>query len=265
MTGGRTGNNFSVRIATFNILHGRSPVDDRVDPGRFADAVQSLAADVLCLQEVDRNQPRSLHADLTAVAAEVMGAHDHRFVAALSGIPGATWTAATGDEPPDAAAYGIAMLSRYPVTGWQVLRLAPVPVRVPLRFRGRRPEWIRDEPRVAVVAEVAAPVGALRVATTHLTFIRPWNSRQLRMLMRALAQGPTAPPLVLTGDLNMGPRRASHLSGLRPLAAGLTFPADEPTEQIDHILTDAPTLEGRYGEPVRLPLSDHRALVTHLC
>jgi endonuclease/exonuclease/phosphatase family metal-dependent hydrolase len=115
------------------------------------------------------------------------------------------------------------------------------------------------------VAEVEAPGGALRVATTHLTFIRPWNGRQLRVLMRSLAQGPAAPPLVLTGDLNMGPRRAIRLSGLRPLAVGPTFPAEEPTEQIDHILTDAPDLEGRYDEPVRLPLSDHRALVTHLC
>jgi endonuclease/exonuclease/phosphatase family metal-dependent hydrolase len=261
MAGGPSGHSPSVRIATFNILHGRSPVDDRVDPDRFAEAVRALDADVLCLQEVDRNQPRSLHADLTAVAAEAMGARDHRFVAALSGVPGATWLAATGEEQPDAAAYGIALLSRYPVAGWQVLRLPPVPIRVPLRFEGRRPEWVRDEPRVAVVAEVEAPGGALRVANTHLTFIRWWNARQLRLLMRSLTLGHTAVPLVLTGDLNMRPRRASDLTGLRPLATGLTFPADQPREQIDHILTDAPALEGTYEQPVRLSLSDHRALV----
>jgi endonuclease/exonuclease/phosphatase family metal-dependent hydrolase len=252
-----------VRIATFNILHGRSPVDDRVAPDRFVEAVRRLDADVLCLQEVDRNQPRSEHSDLTAAAADAMGAREHRFVAALSGTPGATWLAATGEEQPDAAAYGIALLSRYPVTGWQVLRLPPVPGRAPVRFPGRwRPEWVRDEPRVAVVAEISTPTGALRVATTHLSFIRWWNLRQLRLLMRSLRDGPT--PLVLTGDLNMDARRASDLTGLRPLATGLTFPVDHPAEQLDHILTDDPGLVAQHDEVVQLPLSDHRALVVEI-
>jgi endonuclease/exonuclease/phosphatase family metal-dependent hydrolase len=252
-----------VRIATFNILHGRSPVDDQVDPDRFLDAVRRLDADVLCLQEVDRNQPRSQHADLTSAAAEVMGAREHRFVAALSGTPGATWLAATGDEQPDSAAYGIALLSRFPVAGWQVVRLPALPVPLPMRFHGRwRPEWVRDEPRVAVVADVQAPDRDLRVANTHLSFIRGWNARQLRLLIRSTKVGSV--PLVLTGDLNMDPRRASDLTGMRPLASGLTFPSDEPTEQIDHILADDELLQSRHEEVVHLPLSDHRALVADL-
>src|SRR3954466_6159476 len=117
-----------MRVATFNILHGRSPADDRVDVDRFARAVEDLDADVLALQEVDRNQPRSGHADLTAVAAEAMGAVDHLFVAALAGTPGATWMAATGEEQPDSAAYGIALLSRRPVSAWEVVRLGKPPV-----------------------------------------------------------------------------------------------------------------------------------------
>jgi hypothetical protein len=63
----------SVRIATFNILSGRSPEDGQVDEDRFRAAVRRLDADLLGLQEVDRNQPRSGHADLTVIAAEVMG------------------------------------------------------------------------------------------------------------------------------------------------------------------------------------------------
>ena len=89
-----------VRLATFNMLHGRSLEDGRVDPERFADAIRALDADVLALQEVDRHQARSEGADFTAIAAEAMGAHEHRFVAALAGTPGATWSAATGEGSP---------------------------------------------------------------------------------------------------------------------------------------------------------------------
>lgn len=248
-----------MRLASFNILHARSPEDDRVDLDRYAAAVKSLDADVLALQEVDRHQSRSSGADLTALAAEAMGATEHRFVAALSGVPGATWMAAVGDEQPDSAAYGIALLSRYPVRAWEVVRLAPVPVRVPMRFRGSwRPELVRDEPRVAVAATVETPYGVVTVANAHLTFVEWWNGRQLRRLRRALEDNPR--PLVLMGDLNMGPERAAGLTGMRALATAPTFPADAPHSQLDHVLLDGP-LPPATGSAVRLPLSDHRALV----
>jgi endonuclease/exonuclease/phosphatase family metal-dependent hydrolase len=110
-----------MRVATFNILHGRT-LGDGVDPQRLRDCVRHLDADVLALQEVDCDQPRSDRADLTAAAAEAMGAVEHRFVAAISGTPGATWMAATGHEQPGTAAYGIALLSRFrwPVGRWCV-------------------------------------------------------------------------------------------------------------------------------------------------
>ena len=251
-----------MRVATFNILHGRSPVDDRVDLDRYADAVRSLDADVLALQEVDRNQPRSAGADLTAVAAEAMGAVEHRFVAALSGSPGSTWMAATGDEQPDATAYGIALLSRHPVSSWEILRLGKPPTPVPMRFKGsRKPELVRDEPRVAVGAKVQGPTGELMIMTTHLSFVSWWGRRQLRQVVAAVA-GRT--PVVLLGDLNMPPGPAASLTGMRPLVSGSTFPADAPREQLDHVLGRGDV--GRVVEAgvLELPVSDHRALVVDL-
>lgn len=251
-----------MRIATFNILNGRSQDDDQVDLDRFAAAVKALDADVLALQEVDRNQPRSANADLTAVAAEAMGAQEHRFVAALAGSPGATWMAATGDEQPDSAEYGIALLTRCPVVSWEVVRLGSPPTRVPMWFRGSRlPEFIQDEPRVAVAVQVAAPGGTLTVANTHLSFVGWWGRRQLGRLMTALRE---ADPLVLVGDLNMGPERAARITGMRALVSHLTFPADRPTEQLDHILGRGDLGTVTAAEVHQLPLSDHRALSVDL-
>ncbi|GAA1523762.1 endonuclease/exonuclease/phosphatase family protein [Nocardioides humi] len=125
-------------------------------------------------------------------------------------------------------------------------RLPAVAAPVPMRFPGRGlPTWMRDEPRVAVTATVTAPGGPLTIATTHLSFVRWWNRRQLRRLVRSLSGAPR--PLLLTGDLNMGAARAARLSGLTPLAQHPTFPAD-------------PALPAR-SVARRMALSDHRALV----
>jgi endonuclease/exonuclease/phosphatase family metal-dependent hydrolase len=249
-----------VRLATFNILHARSLSDGVVSVGRLQDAVRALDPDVLALQEVDMDQPRSARADLTAAAAEAMGAVSHRFVAALSGTPGATWIAATGHEQPGTATYGIALLSRYPATNWQTLRLPRIPFRFPMYLPGpERVMVVREEPRAAVIAELETPGGPLTVANTHLSFVPGWNRRQLRRLCRYLGALPG--PRLLLGDLNMTPPSVAACSRLHSLAAAPTFPASDPVRQIDHVLTDDTSLEVEGWSTPLLPISDHRALV----
>jgi endonuclease/exonuclease/phosphatase family metal-dependent hydrolase len=252
-----------MRLATFNLLHGRTPADGVVDLNRLVNAVRTLDADVLALQEVDRDQPRSHLADLTAVAAEAMGARSHRFVAAIAGTPGATWLAATGREAPGEATYGIALLSRYPARNWQVLRLPRIRPTFPLWLSGPR-KWIvvREEPRAVVVGQFDTPAGRVTVANTHLSFVPGWRGLQLRRLTRDLA--PHADPVVIMGDLNMAAPQPQRISGYVSLAAHATFPQSDPETQLDHIL-----LRGRLGQvrdsaAVELGLSDHRALWVEL-
>lgn len=246
-----------MRIATFNILHGRAPEDGRVDLERFADAVAALDADVLALQEVDRDQPRSHGADLTALAARASGAPEHRFAATLAGTPD-VWTAATGDLQPRAAAYGIALLSRFPVREWRTLALPALRGRTPVVFPGRRrPVLVRDEPRAALVAVVETPQGDLTVAATHLTFIPAWNAVQLRRLVGRL---PRSGPAVLLGDLNLDAPRPARITGWRSLVDAETYPVETPTRQLDHVLGRGPVRATGGGVAVATGLSDHRAL-----
>lgn len=249
-----------MRLATFNILHGRSVHDGDVKLDRLAAAIRDLDADIVALQEVDLDQPRSGKADLTAVAAEAMHAVSHRFVAAISGTPGATWMAATGQEQPGTAAYGIALLSRFPAQSWQVVRLPRIPMRFPMYLPGpNRVQVVDEEPRAAMVGRFDTPIGTLTVANTHLSFVPGWNRMQMRRLVRDLRgfDGPR----VLMGDLNMTPPSPARWTGMRPLGSALTFPADQPDRQLDHILTDDTRLRVDHCESVSLPLSDHRALV----
>ena len=260
-----------MRLATFNLLSGRAMGAEAADPDALRESVRALDADVLALQEVDRLQARSGGVDQTALVADAMGAQAWRFVPALVGTPGGSWRAARPEDEEvdgrgghDPAAYGIALVSRYPVRTWRVVHLRPAPLMGPLVIRDleerRKLIWVRDEPRTAVVAVLEGPHGPITVANTHLSFVPRWNTAQLRRLVAALADAPR--PHVLVGDLNM-PRGLprSLCRGWQMLANERTWPAGHPRVQLDHILGRGtlPRVDRAYA--VQLPLSDHRALV----
>jgi endonuclease/exonuclease/phosphatase family metal-dependent hydrolase len=262
-----------VRLATFNLMHGRSLSDGRVEPDRLRAAVTALDADVLGLQEVDRGQPRSGGADQADLAAAAMagrgGRVAHRYAAAVIGTPGEAFRPATDADPGTGEPqYGVALASRLPVLCWQVTRLAPAPVRAPVYVPGPGGGLILldDEPRVLLAAVVEAATGPVTVATTHLSFVPGWNVRQLRQVVAALRRLPA--PRLLLGDLNLPGRLAGAVSGWRMLTRRATYPSPVPRVQFDHVLLDP--RGGRALPPVRgvdtprVGLSDHRPSVVDL-
>jgi endonuclease/exonuclease/phosphatase family metal-dependent hydrolase len=116
--------------------------------------------------------------------------------------------------------WGIAVLSRLPVTDWETLNL------------GQAPGDLVG--RAALICSVAAPGGwRLRLVCTHLS-PRLNSPAQLYRLTQHLLRAPG--PTVIAGDLNM-PRLATWVAGgYAPTVRGRTFPADMPVTQLDHLL-----------------------------
>jgi endonuclease/exonuclease/phosphatase family metal-dependent hydrolase len=253
-----------LRIATFNLLHGRSLDHLQVDEADLRAAATAIDADVLGLQEVDRLQGRSSSLDQTAVVADALGAAHWRFVPALHGTPGRspTWTTATEDDGALTLGptYGVALVSRLPVQEWHVRRFAPAPVTMPLMVPGVKGlTRIPDEPRVALAAVLDGPRGPMTVVTAHLSFVPGWNVAQLRALTRWARALPG--PRLLVGDFNLPGTVARMASGWVQLARAATYPSYRPRVQFDHVFSHGIAESAvRDVQALRLPVSDHCAL-----
>lgn len=257
-----------MRVATYNLLNGRSVADGVVDPERLRAAAVRLDADVVGLQEVDRQQARSGGVDQAAVVADALGAAHWRFAPSLLGTPGpvVTWTTATEEVDavqPDGPTYGVALVSRLPVLSWRVTRFPAsrrgLPLIVPDDDGRPRVRRIPDEPRTALAAVVEGPRGPLTVVAVHLSFVPGVNVRQLRALVRRLADLPR--PLLLAGDLNLPRPLPRRLTGWTPLATAATYPSWRPRVQFDHVLADGLPSQARFsGQALALEVSDHCAL-----
>ncbi|WP_051966690.1 endonuclease/exonuclease/phosphatase family protein [Kitasatospora mediocidica] len=265
----------NLRIATFNLLHGQplaadgSPLPYPAGPGDqppasgwgdpLHEAIASLDADVLAIQEVDRHQERSGLTDQTAVAAKAMGAADWRFAAALHGRPAPVAGWLRDPEVPglrvygpdevgtavDLPSYGTALLTRLPVRHWQARRFAPAPFGLPLRVAGRRGLTpVPDEPRAALAAVLEGPSGPFTVVATHLSFVPGWNMAQLAGIRRWIADLPR--PYLVLGDFNLvGAVPRTVLGGATALDRGA-----RSRQQLRELRAARRTL-GAAGEPRR--------------
>lgn len=219
-----------------------------VDHRGLVEAVRSLDADVVGLQEVDRHVPRSWWRDQARLLAGRCG---HRVLWAPARRLGGWGT------------YGNALLHRGEVVRHRVL---------PLRSTG--------EPRCALVARLELTgqrVGQraeeescdeLTVAVTHLQNPSPRRPDeavgQLVEVTEELARWPE--PWLLLGDLNLGPELVEPIlagADLRPVPSGMTFPSSSPRQRIDWVAVRG--LEVVSAHVPAVTASDHRPVVATLC
>lgn len=227
-----------IRVATFNIRHGRAERGG-VDLTGLAAAVRGLDAEVLGLQEIDVGVGRSGGVDEAALGAEAAGATAHHFAPALR--TGGGW-------------YGVAIAVRGELTDVEGRRLTGA-----------------GEPRVVTIGRVrlaahegpSAPV-ACTVAVTHLQAPGSGGTREARrQLEEVLDAIETRPgPHLLLGDLNLGPPAVEPVLSDRGYVAAehpATYPARRPSRRIDWIAVRGGRVEHAWVPDVRA--SDHRPVV----
>ncbi|WP_343450084.1 endonuclease/exonuclease/phosphatase family protein [Micromonospora oryzae] len=221
----------AVRVVAYNIRMGFG-LDGRFDPDGLARVVARERPDVVVLGEVDRGWLLN-------------GGHDT--LALLAARLRMSYVFAPAADP----LWGDAVLGRFPLAAARSERLAPA-----------------GAPTGAQALGVTVDLGGgvrLAVVATHL---QPPPGREPVAQARAVAafalRYAAGLPLVVAGDLNTEPGAPGYaeftraglvdaLASARPLP---TSPADEPREQIDHVLVSAGM---RAADPVapRSIASDH--------
>ncbi|MBW3070386.1 endonuclease, partial [Actinomyces sp. 594] len=239
----------------------REPATARAVLTALAEQITELAPDVVALQEVDLGQARSGRLDQAAVLAELLGWCHRRFAAAWAGPvtglrrrPLHSALARPADDvlgPARAVfgqgpvGFGNALLSRYPITAWRVMRLGRGPATLLRRGNPIDPRSYRlftATARNLLVGRLEPPedvlpgVGVLNLGVTHLATRAETAHRQLDSAWGALTTLPG--PHLLAGDFNLPTETVAALGVGRLLGDGPTFPAANPVRRIDHFLSD---------------------------
>src|SRR3954467_4238221 len=143
-----------------------------------------LGVDVIRLQELDVNRPRSDGVDQAGIIADELGWHRFFHPALRSGHE----------------QYGNAILSRHPMRLRQAKDLPSVTTR------------LCPETRAAIWVEIATPVGAVQMINTHLGLGRRERLMQAELLAGPEWLGRIEPdnPVILMGDFNSLPGSPPH-------------------------------------------------------
>ena len=241
-----------MRVISWNLLHGQviPPLAEQDWQQNLISSAKDVAKhfqpDFISLQDVDYLQPRSGNINQTKLIAESMGLKYWYYLPALLGTPGSRWQKVKNLEPgiisqntnnpsPNTS-YGIGFATSVPIKKIYTKALGRSIIGMPLLIpkdngKGARFIYVKDEPRVALIAELE---NGLTIATTHLSFVPFVNVFQLNRLIIALKKLSGVP--VLVGDLNLPANIPSKLSGFKSVISQSTYPSWKPKIQFDYIM-----------------------------
>ncbi|MEU6714590.1 endonuclease/exonuclease/phosphatase family protein [Nonomuraea sp. NPDC046802] len=220
------GRDVQLRVATYNI-HAGAGEDGRFDVARQVEAIRSLNADVIALQEVDVHwDARSEWRDLASELATALG---------MRVFFGPIYDS---DPPADGKPrkqYGNAILSKYPILYTQNHSITRLSTQTPNPV----PEPAPGFPEVVVNAKGAQ----VHVYGTHLDYRGDPTVRRLQVAdtLKIMAERGGQDPQILLGDFNArpdAPELAPLWTELTDTMAGkpdMTYPAKTPDRRIDYV------------------------------
>jgi len=241
-----------MRVISWNLLHGQV-IPPKPAPNWQMELINSAnmvgnnyKPDFISLQEVDYMQLRSGVINQTKVIADTLGLRYWAYLPALIGTPGEKWqvvrdltnsiiTEKSNDQEIKNS-YGIGFATSVPIKKIYTKALGRSVIGMPLLIpkdngKGGRFIYVRDEPRVALIAELE---NGLTITTTHLSFVPFVNVYQLNRLISTLKKLPGIS--VLVGDLNLPANIPSKLSHFKSVIAQSTYPSWKPKIQFDYIM-----------------------------
>lgn len=240
----------NLTILVYNIHAGKDAKGvDNLE--RVSQIIRDAKADIVLLQEVDKNTTRSGKVDQVATFEKLTGFH---------GAFGKTLDYQGGD-------YGIAILSRWPIVRDTLVHL---PVNPP-QFRS----GVSYEPRGALLTLIQSPFGSLRVINTHLdpSGTDSFRVQEAPTVLQVAQPGSDAKATFIGGDFNSEPNSSVHAmvaaAGWHDTFAecgqgeGLSWPDDKPRKRIDYLWFRAPS---RCVDATVLDTnaSDHRPVLFHM-
>ena len=159
-----------ISVLTYNI-HKAIGNDRSYQPDRIIQILKDSSADILCLQEVDFQVPRSHQDDLARLLAEAMG---------MEYELGLNVQLKKG-------AYGNATLTRFPILHTENLNIT----------------WGIKKPRGCLMSRLETPAGEIAILNFHLGLAGFERSRQVKMILESsFLEMVRDLPTVLLGDTN---------------------------------------------------------------
>ena len=196
-----------IRVLSYNIHHGEG-LDKKLDLDRIAQVVKSCNPDVVCLQEIDRNQKRSGNLDFVAELEQRL---------AMKGVFESNYDFGGGQ-------YGNATFTRFEIVSHKNHPL-PVPPKI--------------EPRGCLETVIRVRDKEIRVLNTHWGLDTEQRRKQSAVVASILAE---KKPTLLAGDFNEHPDApgistlASKIGdALTAKDAKVDVPESFRTKRIDYI------------------------------